>query len=150
MWSVAGVADVGGDGKDDLILRNAQDGLVTVWEMNGDTPTRGETFGGVSSDWEIAAVHDFDGDGRADLLWRNDTTNTASVWEMNGAASEARYDFGFDADWEIVTIGRLSDDLTDDLLLRAADGRFLTVAMADGGVPEVTLVGSLDPAWTPL
>ena len=36
-WTVVGVGDTNGDGRDDILLQRASDGMVAVWAMNGTT-----------------------------------------------------------------------------------------------------------------
>jgi hypothetical protein len=69
-WEIAGMGDVSGDGKADLVWRNAKSGQVAVWLMNGENLAFSAFLIGVSLDWEIAAIGDMDGDTKADLVWR--------------------------------------------------------------------------------
>ena len=74
-WRIAGVGDINGDGRDDVLWRR-DDGAFTDW--------LGQTDGGfVSNDasawrtdiptaWNLAGVGDFNGDGRDDVLWATD------------------------------------------------------------------------------
>ena len=38
-WQIAGIGDMTGDGKADVIWRNGSNGAVAVWVMNGTTVT---------------------------------------------------------------------------------------------------------------
>ena len=52
-WQIAGVGDVNGDGKTDVIWHNATNGTVAVWVMNGGTVTALGFPGSAPTDWEI-------------------------------------------------------------------------------------------------
>ncbi len=86
-WSVAGIGDFDGDGKSDILWRNAN-GTLATWLMNGATISPGTiTFNGVAvspdASWHVVQVADFNADGRSDILWRNDSGALAE-WLMDG------------------------------------------------------------------
>jgi len=86
-WAVAAVADLGGDGKSDLVWRNDLLRESRLWRF--ESPTVIDT--GVLPDmrypgWMLAAAADFDGDGKGDLVWRNTGTGQATLWLMDGFA----------------------------------------------------------------
>ncbi|MBL8538615.1 MAG: VCBS repeat-containing protein, partial [Hyphomonadaceae bacterium] len=51
-WSVANVGDYNGDGRDDIMLRNA-DGTLALWTMNGFTVLNQQIVGVVPTDWGL-------------------------------------------------------------------------------------------------
>ena len=64
----SGVADFGGDLKDELITRDPVTGAVYI---DGDALFGAPTL---ALNWKLSATGDFDADGKADLLWRNTTS----------------------------------------------------------------------------
>jgi FG-GAP-like repeat len=84
-WQIAGVRDVDGDGRADIVWRHTQTGDVAVWLMNGATVVRSAVVASsVPLAWRIAKVVDIDGDGKADLVWRHTQNGDVAVWVMDG------------------------------------------------------------------
>src|SRR5262249_7318482 len=84
-WQIAGVGDVDGDGRADLVWRHTQTGDVAGWLMHGATVVQSAVVAsGVPLAWHIAKVVDIDGDGKADLVWRHTQSGDVAVWVMDG------------------------------------------------------------------
>jgi FG-GAP-like repeat len=84
------VGDINGDGKDDIVWRNAITGNVVISLMNGAAPTWiSITASPIPPTTVIEAVADFDGNGRADILWRNTLTGRSlmSYHNTNGSVA---------------------------------------------------------------
>lgn len=74
-WQVIGAADFDGNGKSDILYRNASDGRVYVLLMNnGSVAGGGQLHAEPNTQWKVISHGDYNGDGRADLLWRNDSS----------------------------------------------------------------------------
>jgi hypothetical protein len=57
-WAIVGVADFNGDGKPDIIWRNAATGQNTVWYMNGSTTIGGASLAIVTdTNWKIKCAY---------------------------------------------------------------------------------------------
>ena len=136
-WSVAGIGDFDGDGRDDVLLRHA-DGRWHYYPMDGRTVLPGSGPANLTRnlEWSAAGVGDFDGDGSDDVLLRKAaTTGTWYYYPMNGRRSlagrgEARLTSNLA--WSVAGIGDFDGDGRDDMLLRHADGRWHYYPM-DGG-----------------
>ena len=87
-WSVVGVGDMNGDGRDDVLLRHGDTGRWYYYPMNGRRAMTGRGGAPLTTDlsWAVAGIGDMNGDGRADVLLRRDS----GVWHyypMNGRRS---------------------------------------------------------------
>jgi hypothetical protein len=77
--------DFDGNGRTDLVWRNASTGQTAIWLMNGLSMASGAIVL-ANTNWEPTHVADFDGNGKSDIVWRNLSTGDTSVWLMNGLA----------------------------------------------------------------
>ncbi|PYR33605.1 MAG: hypothetical protein DMF90_20200 [Acidobacteria bacterium] len=163
-WQIAGIRDIDGDGRSDLVWRQTQTGDVAVWltEKFGAPPVKpGQIVAaGVPLQWEIVGVGDVDGDGKADLIWRHTQTGDVAVWLMDGAAVKQApvVASGVPLAWQIVGMGDVDGDNKADLICRHTQTGDVAVWLMDGaavkqapvvasGVPltwQIVGVGDLD------
>ena len=152
-----GLADLDGDGKDDIVWRNTSTGTVSGWLMNGLAIASSGPIATVGdAGWTIRGVGDLDGNGMADLVWRNTNTGAVSGWLMNGLAIASSMEIATvgDAGWTIRGVGDLNGDGQDDIVWRntntgAVSGWLmngLAIASSRGLRRWGTLVGPLG-AW---
>ena len=87
-WYIAGVADVNGDRKADILWQHRTQGRVDVWLMDGARVTSmGNTERAVASSWRVVGTPDLNGDGKRDLLLRKASTNQINGYLMDGRAT---------------------------------------------------------------
>src|SRR5947208_8101114 len=106
-WKVAGVGDLNGDGKADIVWRNSSTGENYLYPMDGTTIRSSEGYFRTVADqsWLITSVGDYDGDGKADLLWRNSDTGENYVYPMDGLTikpTEGNIRSVVDPNWTVV------------------------------------------------
>lgn len=108
-WRVAAVADMNGDGRDDLVWQNPTTGGVAAWLMNDAQVLAAEWL--VPDDvadlaWTIAGARDLNGDGQTDLVWQHAGTGALAAWFMNGLMLSSTSDLTpamvIDTGWKIV------------------------------------------------
>ncbi|TVR54398.1 MAG: hypothetical protein EA425_01850 [Puniceicoccaceae bacterium] len=80
--------DLNGNGRQDILWRNQQNGEVTAWFMDGIEPSTTSLVRPAFSGYVLEAVGDLDGDNRADLLWRG-LQGEREIWYMDGATAVA-------------------------------------------------------------
>ena len=123
-WNIAGVGDFTGDGKPDILWRNANTGENVIWHMNGATWT--DAFNYVATvnpaaGWNIAGVGDFNSDGKPDILWRNASTGANVVWYMSGTTWDG-LSVGIlpslASQWVVGGLGDFNNDVKLDILWR--------------------------------
>jgi len=127
-WTLRGVGDFDGDGKNDILWRNQATGGNLVWIMNNIVPLRYQTMiyipsVAISSGRAIAAVGDLDGDGIADIVW-SDLSGLNKVWFMQGTIGgpiSVREEHWISApastEWEIKGAGDVNQDNKADIIL---------------------------------
>jgi hypothetical protein len=117
-WRIAGIGDLDGNGKDDIVWRNTTTGTVAAWLMNGLAVSSSGVIGGVPTNWIIAGIGDLDDDGNDDIVWRNTITGDVAGWLMDGLDLDS---FGVivsavPTEWIIPGIGDLDGNGKDDIV----------------------------------
>ncbi len=96
---VAGIGDLNGDGKDDVVWRTETG--VDVWLMDGTAAVSTGHAGNASQAWHIQGTGDFNGDGKDDLIWRNDD-GRVGMSLLDGITAIAAADVGVvPATWHV-------------------------------------------------
>jgi hypothetical protein len=156
-WLIIGTGDFNGDGKTDILLRNA-DGTITDWlaaradSTIVDVPNAPFANNGDNS-WvsvpissNIVGAGDFNGDGRTDILLRN---ANGTIFNFLGTANGGFVNNGDNssvtlaASWLVAAIGDFNGDGLSDILWRSDSGAiFDFLGTANGG-----FVNNGDASW---
>jgi FG-GAP-like repeat/FG-GAP repeat len=147
-WKIAGTGDFNGDGKDDILWRNASTGSAYVYLMNGLSISNQGEVRQVSSDWSIEGVDDFNDDGKSDILWRNVNSGQAYIYQMNGISVVSEGIIGAaNSDWNIIGTGDYNGDAKADILWRNNDGSTLSWTM--NGLVQLSqgAIRQVDNSW---
>jgi Bacterial pre-peptidase C-terminal domain/CARDB len=152
---IAGTGDLNGDGADDIIWRDRNDGSVFTWMMDGKTilkkadgsydadiikianpdPTQPPIVLPIPGNWILAGVADMDGDQKSDLLWRNLSDGTTFVWRMDGTkiASTKQIDAALtvSSDWEVAGLADTNKDSKSDILWRQKSTGIVAIWLLD-------------------
>jgi hypothetical protein len=142
-WILAGIADMDGDLKADILWRNLADGTTYAWRMNGTQIASTQQIDAalqVNSDWEVAGLADTNKDTKADLLWRQKSTGVVAIWLLdagttNGLAAVTgaqKVTAPIDLNYKIVAFTDMTGDGRADLVWRNAAGGKVAFWEIDG------------------
>jgi autotransporter-associated beta strand protein len=148
-WSLSAVADYNGDGKADVLLRNANGGVYD-WLMNGPGIAGSNFLGIMDNTWSIIGTGDFGGDGKADILWQK-SDGTVVIWQMNssgGVASTTNLGVVNPAAWSLLDVGDYNGDGKADVLLRSAAGSVADWLMNGAAIMGSNSLGTMNNSWT--
>ena len=151
-WSVVGIGDFNGDGKADILWRNATNGNVAIWEMNGTTVLNANTatFGNMPASWSAAGTGDFNGDGNSDILWR-DGSGDIAIWEMNGTTILNPSTTGvgsLSTVWTVAETGDFNGDGKSDILWHDSSGDLAIWYMNGTTITSGAGLGTMPTSWT--
>jgi len=142
-------SDFNGDGKADILWRNASTGQVIMWLMNGSSII-GQGLIYQDTNWTPIATGDFNGDGKADILWRNASTGQVIMWLMNGSSMIGQASIYQDVNWSPVATGDFNGDGKTDILWRnASTGQVIMWLMNGSSIIGQGLIYQ-DTNWTPI
>jgi Ca2+-binding RTX toxin-like protein len=116
-WKITGVGDFDGDGKSDILWRNTDTGVNTIWK-SGNSATSQSVSPLTNQDWKVVGVGDFDGDGKSDILWRNSSSGVNAIWKSGNGATVQAVNTLSDMNWNVVGTGDYDGDGKADILWR--------------------------------
>ncbi|HET7127047.1 MAG TPA: VCBS repeat-containing protein [Lysobacter sp.] len=116
-WKVAGVGDFDGDGRSDILWRDASTGANSIWR-SGNVATRLKIASVPNLDWKIAAIGDYDGDGRSDILWRNMRSGVNVIWRSGNNLTPQAVAKVSSMAWKVAATGDFNGDGKWDLAWR--------------------------------
>jgi autotransporter-associated beta strand protein len=147
-WKVVGAGDFNGDGRADILFRDAAGDLAT-WDMNGGAIVGGGVIGNPGAGYTLVGTGDFNGDRKTDLLFEN-TNGSYAIWNLDDAtvASSAAFTSP-GAGWVFKGTGDFNGDGTSDILLENADtGEYAIWTMNNDQPSGVENVFDPGPDWT--
>ena len=151
-WSMAGMGDVNGDGRADLVWCHRGTGGTAVWFMSETGTRQGVSFpGGASLEWVIRGIGDINGDSLADFVWHNTNSGEIAVWVMtaSGTRQVVTRPGRANLEWAVQGVNDINGDGRSDLLWRhTLNGSTAVWLMtASGTLQETTLPGAAGLEW---
>jgi hypothetical protein len=120
-------ADLSGDGRADILLRNYSTGQNAIWAMTKAPASGLPALSKIldlpalpNINYRIEGVGDFNGDGKPDIVWRNYLTGQNAVWLMNGTSLLAIVDLPAlpNTNYHIEGVGDFNGNGKPDIILR--------------------------------
>jgi len=147
LWRVVGIADLDGDGRDDLVRRNTA-GVQIVF-MSGTAPTSSLQLDAGANETEIASIGDLDADGVDELVWFDEATRTLTLWDLRGDVVDVTPLAELGDGWRAIGAGDFDGDGADELFAHHDSGS-LEAWRLDGPAILETLPLPAAPGATPL
>ena len=113
--------DLTGDGKADILWRNANNGDVYLFTSSPNAVAApGQDLGLMGPNWHVDQVADFTGDAKADILWRNSSDGDSYLWTSSANAVAAPgQDLGVvELQWQVQAAVDFNGDGKADILWR--------------------------------
>ncbi len=151
-WNIAGVADMGSDGKTNLIWEHKLVGGRNYWTLNESytrIPTESGNFHHTGNSWKIVAINDMDGDGSPDLVWEHQGNGNRALWLVDSMQQDfADMRTGtFTQEpvaWTIVGAGTLAGEFKLPDPAPAPEPDFAMVAVGTSGTTYTIPTGTAD------
>jgi hypothetical protein len=119
-WQVETSGDYDGDGRTDLIWRNATNGKHSMWLMNEWRVIGQAVIDEPPTSRLVATAADYDanGDGCTDLIWRETTSDLYWVYLMKGTSKIGSFAVADGTGYDLVATGNYDSNGIGDLLWR--------------------------------
>lgn len=158
-WSLAGTADISGNGMVDLVWRNTETGRVLIWFLDVDGVFSSDVAVSdvnLASHWNLSGITDVTSDGIPDLIWRNRETGRVFVWPLNEHGQYnvndgfAASDVNLASHWDLRGIADVTSDGNPDLIwINTITGRVFVWPLNEHGQYDVNdgfAVSDINPA----
>ncbi len=150
-WQVQGVADLNGDGEDDLLWRDANSGSVAYWLFKGGERVSSGYVCDLSipKEWQISTVKDLDGDGQADIVWNNASAGLVAVWTLRDGKLANGSLMNTGVGWKPVAAPDLNGDTKGDIVLQNSVTGEIALWQMDGAKVTAGAVVKTGASWEP-
>jgi hypothetical protein len=139
--------DLNGDGRSDLLWRNAGSGETQAWLMSGTVPVAAASLL-TDPTWLVERVGDFNGDGRTDLIWHNSTNGQTAIWLMSGPSFIGGAVLMTSLQWRVMHVADFDGDGKSDLVWRNSNTGETAIWLMNGVAYASGAVLLTSTAWS--
>jgi hypothetical protein len=126
-----GAADINGNGRADILLRDLRTGRLVIWYMSGTSRTAYSSMM-IDPTYELAGTGDFDGDGRVDLLWTSARLDLMIGFNRPNGIVQQLLPLAYQASYKLVGVQDVNGDHRADIILTSNDGLRLVTWFMNG------------------
>jgi hypothetical protein len=141
-----GLADVNGNGRADILVRNTSTGRVAIWYMSGTTRTA-YNASDVASAFKFVGAADLNGDRRQDVLWTDETGGLMVSMSTGTGFSTQLLGLRYSASYYVAGLQDINGNGKADILLTSQDGKHLVVWYMNGFSRVAYNTHATDPAY---
>jgi subtilisin family serine protease len=139
--------DFDGNGRKDILWRDASSGATQMWTMYGPTASATATLL-TNTSWVPTHTGFFDADNNADILWRNTATGDTTLWFMNGTNFVSGGSLLVSPVWSVTHVADFNGDGKADLLWHNSSTGATAMWLLNGGLTATATATLLtSPNW---
>ncbi len=137
--------DFDGNSRSDVLWRNIQTGVNTIWK-SANASTK-QTVTAVNLAWKVAATGDFNGDGNTDILWRNSSTGANTIWRSGNSATAQAVTTIVSQAWKVAGANDFNGDGKADILWRNSSSGANTIWLSGNSATAQVVATVASQAW---
>src|SRR4029077_21224900 len=134
----------------DMILRNANNGGLEVYDISNNQITGAAFMGAVGLNWQFSGVGNFSGASESDMILRDSNTGGLEVYDINNnQITGAAFIGTVGLDWQFSGVGNFSGvpGETDLLLRNANTGGLEVYDINNNQITGAALIGAVGLDW---
>lgn len=141
-----GAADINGNGRADILLRDLRTGKLVVWYMSGTSRTAYSSLA-IDPTYELAGTGDFDGDGRVDLLWTSARLDLMIGFNRPTGIVQQHLPLAYQSSYKLAGVQDINGDHRADIVLTSNDGLRLVTWFMNGANRTAYSTATIDPRY---
>lgn len=136
-WQVVGLGDADGNGKADVIWKDARNNCLATWIMDASNINAvTQENKGLDVVWRSVGIGDLNSDQHADIVWRNEANGAVQAWLMQGGGfNEERLLLEGSEEatqWQVKAVGDFRQADRDDIYCKHSENGAARIVTLDG------------------